>query len=987
MRALVGRDHELGELDVALDQLAGGEPWFVQISGEPGIGKSRLLAELCRRGEDRGFLVLEGRAAEFERDIPFGLIVDALNDYLASLEPAMLRALDDDALSEIGSILPSLPRPESVGSRPPGEGAERYRLHYAIRSVLERLTRRQPLVLALDDVHWADAGSVEVLSHLLRRFRGPLLMAVAFRQSPPRLLAQLEGTARAGVGTLLALMPLSGEDAQSLIARDVDPAHRSRLYRESGGNPFYIEQLARSGSPRRRSERAAPDSSPEAVPRAVIAAIEEELRGISRQSRVTLRSAAVAGDPFEPELVGAIAEQDVATVFAAFDELLELDLIRPTATPRRFRFRHPIVRRAVYDSTPGGWRIGAHARASAALEAAHAPVSARAHHVETFATPGDEDALELLVHAAREAAPRAPDAAGRWLIAATRLLPPHADVQRRQWLLVEASSATLLAGSYDLALEILAEATGLLDSEQVAERGRLVARTAFARRMSGHPLQSRSLVTQTLEGLDDDSVVALNLTLELALDHYWRGQFTQMHEVASQVLDKARDKARGRYANLLTSCGGALASIASTALSRPTEALSELAMATAAYTALPDDELVDHIEICGYLAQAASALERFDDALDCARRGLRLAQETGQGPYISGHLLLQANALVMKGRITEAAAAAETATDAAVLTGNDQFIVWALWSDAMVCTSTGDAARALASAREALARSAHLTETFFSSLSHLHLAAALLAIGDAAAARTELSAFEAGPDQRLLDLRGGHGWELLIRIQLALGELTAAAESAETAVARARGTALPQRTAAALLTKATVLLAQDDASGALGFASEAIELADGAGNPVLAARGRGVLGTALARTGDEKRGIAELEAAERVLSGCGAMREADAAARELRRLGHRGRRRASVAASGTATAPLAPLSPREQEVAALVAAGKRNRDVASALFVTEKTVESHLARIYDKLGVHSRVALAAIVGTPPSRPEPRRSAAAPRAGDRGEGGS
>ena len=188
-------------------------------------------------------------------------------------------------------------------------------------------------------------------------------------------------------------------------------------------------------------------------------------------------------------------------MFAAFDELLELDLIRPTATPRRFRFRHPIVRRAVYDSAPGGWRIGAHARASAALEAAHAPVSARAHHVETFATPGDEDALELLVHAAREAAPRAPDAAGRWLIAATRLLPPHADVQRRQWLLVEASSATLLAGSYDLALEILAEATGLLDSEQVAERGRLVARTAFARRMSGHPLQSRSLVTQTLEEL------------------------------------------------------------------------------------------------------------------------------------------------------------------------------------------------------------------------------------------------------------------------------------------------------------------------------------------------------------------------------------------------------------------------------------------------------------------------------------------------------
>ena len=340
----------------------------------------------------------------------------------------------------------------------------------------------------------------------------------------------------------------------------------------------------------------------------------------------------------------------------------------------------------------------------------------------------------------------------------------------------------------------------------------------------------------------------------------------------------------------------------------------------------------------------------------------------------------------MKGRITEAAAVAETAVDAAVLTGNDQFIVWALWADTLVCTSTGDTARALANAREALARSAYVTETFFSSLSRLHLSAALLATGDAAAARNELPAFEAGPDQRLLDLRGGHGWELLIRVQLALGELTAAAESSETAVARARATSLPQRTAAALLTKAAVRLAQEDANGARALADEALELADGAGNPVLSARGRAVLGAALARTGDEKRGVAELEAAERVLSSCGAMREADAAARELRRLGHRGRRRARGAPSGTITAGL---SPREQEVAALVAAGKRNRDVASALFVSEKTVESHLARIYEKLGVHSRVALAAIVGTPEgaSGLRPPRSTAAPHAGDRGAGGS
>src|SRR5262249_25456767 len=135
--ALVGRARELAELDGALAGLAGGAPWFVQIVGEPGIGKSRLLAELRERGERRGYLVLDGRAAEFERDIPFGLIVDALNDYVGALEPAVLRALDEDSVRELASIFPSLPLPDE-GSPSGGQGAERYRLHYAIRGLLER---------------------------------------------------------------------------------------------------------------------------------------------------------------------------------------------------------------------------------------------------------------------------------------------------------------------------------------------------------------------------------------------------------------------------------------------------------------------------------------------------------------------------------------------------------------------------------------------------------------------------------------------------------------------------------------------------------------------------------------------------------------------------------------------------------------------------------------------------------------------------------
>jgi ATP/maltotriose-dependent transcriptional regulator MalT len=211
---------------------------------------------------------------------------------------------------------------------------------------------------------------------------------------------------------------------------------------------------------------------------------------------------------------------------------------------------------------------------------------------------------------------------------------------------------------------------------------------------------------------------------------------------------------------------------------------------------------------------------------------------------------------------------------------------------------------------------------------------------------------------QLLDLRGGHGWELLIRTQVALGQLDAAATSAATWEARARATSLPQRTATAVCARATVLLVLGDAATAIQMAREAIALGERTGNPVLSARSRVVLGTALARSGDTRAAVFELESAQRTLWECGAMRESDAAAQELRRLGRRVRRRNRPVAAGDGPAAL---SRREREVATLVASGKRNRDVATALFVSEKTVESHLARIYDKLGVRSRAALATII--------------------------
>jgi predicted ATPase len=206
-----------------------------------------LLAELARRAARRGFLVLDGRSAEFEHDIPLGLIVDALNDYVGALEPSVIRALDEDSVAELASILPSLSA-FATGRARPRRDAERYRVHYAVRSVLKKLATRQPVLLSLDDAHWTDPASFEVIAHLLRRFRGRLLGAIAFRHAPKRLAAALEGVARVGSGIGLELRPLTEDDGRELIDSTLDVVTRRMFFRESGGNPFYLEELGRASS-------------------------------------------------------------------------------------------------------------------------------------------------------------------------------------------------------------------------------------------------------------------------------------------------------------------------------------------------------------------------------------------------------------------------------------------------------------------------------------------------------------------------------------------------------------------------------------------------------------------------------------------------------------------------------------------------------------------------------------------------------------------
>ena len=164
---LVGRADELESLEQVLDELDRGRPVAIELVGEPGIGKTRLLSELAARAELRGHLVLSGSASELERDLPFSVFVHALDEYVESLDPNELSALDDDVQAELAHVLPSLSA--LAGGRAVALQHERYRSHRAVRALLEQLAQTRPLVLVLDDFHWADSASVELLGALLRR--------------------------------------------------------------------------------------------------------------------------------------------------------------------------------------------------------------------------------------------------------------------------------------------------------------------------------------------------------------------------------------------------------------------------------------------------------------------------------------------------------------------------------------------------------------------------------------------------------------------------------------------------------------------------------------------------------------------------------------------------------------------------------------------------------------------------------------------------
>jgi ATP/maltotriose-dependent transcriptional regulator MalT len=944
---LVGRSTELGALDEALAEVERSRPVTLALVGEPGIGKTRLLTELGERADARGALVLTGSASEFERDLPFWVFVDALDEYVQSVDPHRLADLDDDARADLGHVLPSLARDGRGGLLQ----AERYRTHRAVRALLEALARPKPLVLLLDDLHWADSGTIELLGGLLRRPpTGAVLTAftVRPRQVPERLAGSLERAHRAGGLLRVEVGALNAEEAAELIGSDA-------LYEQSGGNPFYLQQLARAPQ---RPPGAAPGDGVAGLPPTVGAALTDELALLDDGPRRLIEGAAVAGDPFEPELAAVAAGIGEDEALEALDELLARDLVRPTDVPRRFRFRHPLVRLAVYEAAPGGWRLRAHERCADALRERGAPASARAHHVEHAARHGDGEAIAVLCEAAEAVLQRTPAGAANWYAAALRLLPDGAPGEERIGLLLALAGALAATGRFEEAHGALLDALRVLPAEPSDLRVQLTGACARVEQLLRRYDESRARLETALDEVGDRrSAQAAALLIDLGVSCIYRMEYARGREWSEQALETALPLG---VAGLTASATAILGFTC--ALDGATEpAQRHCDDAAALIDALPDDELVPRLEAIGNLAVGEFYLDRLERSGAHLERAIDLARATGQSQLFPTLLPLLGSVHTSLGRPVEAIELLDGAVESGRLAGNDDALAWALFHRANAAMFGGDLDTARASAHESLELARDRDENVASCYAGLVLGCTLLDSGDPAGA-TEVMVSHGGGEDLRLAAGNSRGYYLtrLCEAWLAQGRRAQAQRAAAAAEAVAEGTGLPSATCAARRARAALALDAGDAPAAAEHALGAAVAAAESGRPIEAAAMRTLAGRALAAAGETERAAAELARAAAELDACGAVRYRDEAERGLRRLGHRNVHRRTRPGKADATG-VESLTERELQIAQLVVDRKTNAQIAAELFLSPKTVESHIRNLFHKLDVSSRVEVARVV--------------------------
>jgi DNA-binding CsgD family transcriptional regulator/tetratricopeptide (TPR) repeat protein len=984
---LVGRQRALDGAHAALDRARAGTGGVLLVAGEAGIGKSRMLRETTADARRRGFTVLKGACFEADRAAPYAPLLDLVRELSATTSPAAVAHILAPAAPELLRAFPELA--SIFADLPPLEALdpehERRRLLHAVSETIATLARTQPVFVAIEDVHWGDEASLDLVLHLARRVATqPVVVALSYRSdevAPPleRLLAELD---RTRVATELALMRFSKVELSAMLSAIFDGSvpgggFLETIYALTEGNPFFVEEvlkaLVSTGDLSRRADGAwhARPLARVQTPRTAVEAVRRRLSALTVPARDVASVAAVAGRRFDFALLQTLTGKDERTLLALIRELISAQLVTEES-PDRFAFRHALTREAIVGELLARERVALHRAVADALEqqggASESHSEALAYHAygardwpRALAASARAARHALALHAPREAlahldrafdaakqAGLIPDAALR--LARGRTLETLGDLQgahdefcaaleaaRRDardidaWNALHALGMLWAARDYQRAGEYRGQALTLArsigDPSLLARSLNRVANWHVNLEQPAPALRDHHEALALFERLGDERGVAETVDL-IAMAHHIAGELAESAACYERAiaLHEALGDRRGLTGALALLCLNNASVHSSCTAFGPTALAEEV---------LRDERPIHIAREIGWrageafvryiVADALAWRGVFDRALPLARESLAIAEEME-------HLQWQCAASraigMMMLDLQSPHAAREPLEHAHAIALRLGSRAWRRWSAAPL---------AVALARLGEFRSAH-------------------AVLDDAAVPSPLGreALRPGDEdtptlgERYLVLAGAE-------VALAEGNPARALEMVERRLSAERGP-VPRMT----FTKARALIALEDSRAAEDVLRQACTEAVASDAMPLLWRVQATMGQVMRqerRRAESRQAFDAARATAEVIVG----RIADESLREtfVAAVAKMAPAAPAPSARQKAKASSGGLTARERDVARLVAQGKTNRAIARALGIGERTAEGYVASAMAKLGFSTRTQLAA----------------------------
>jgi DNA-binding CsgD family transcriptional regulator len=904
---LFGRDAERALIGALLDAARDSRSGALALRGEAGVGKTVLLEDA--RGHAGDMHVLTARGVESESELPFAVLHQLLR-------PA-LRHVD------------RLPAPQAAALKSAfgladGGGQERFLIYSACLSLLSELAEERPVLCLVDDAHWLDAGSSDALQFVARRLdaEGVVLLFGA-REGDVRSFEAPDVPSH----TVGGLDDAAAAELLAHAAASAAPRVRERLLEQTHGNALALVELPTALT---AAQLAGDEPLPEALPmtRRLELVFHDRVARLPAPTRLALLAA--AADDSES---AAVVERAVATLSSGAFALAAAEQAGLlTIDGGRVTFRHPLVRSAVYGAATSTERRAVHWALAAAMEGDDEQADRRAWHLASSALEPDEGIVRALDEAAERAVERGGHgAAAKALERAAALSADRGERARR---LARAAVLTSLSGRDAPAVALAEQAVPLSDDPRL--RAQCASVQGIAALRSGRPRDTLpALVAAAGEVAPVDAARAADL-LMMATSCAWlsadRSSVQEIARITAAVIAPTGDEVSAFFAGVISGFAAMMAGDHAEASHK-----LERAIAHGALTDVPRHAMLANL--------AAIWLGDDEAAAALARRSIALARARGEVGSLAEALAARSAQLILAQRNDEAEVAArEAAALARELSAENILlllhavlgIIAAIQGRHEESHRYGEQVLAVANAKGLPNRAA--------------LATYALAIDDVNSARwTEaLERFETMAEQ-------GTGDSDPVMAALMLPDkLEAAVRAGELGVAR---TALAQfegwathagaRFAAPRLAGCRALLAEGD--DATEHFEEMLRLADEA-RPLDLGRMRMYYGEHLRRERRRSAARTQFRAALATFEAYHAEPLAERARAALRATGETARKRDP--------STIDQLTPQELQIARFVASGRSNKEVAAQLFLSPRTVDAHLRKVFSKLGITSRTQLA-----------------------------